>query len=222
MPAQNIVILGTGGNCIDILDALEAINKAPGAARLRCIGFLDDDPAKQGTTVLGVPVLGELEHARTLVGVKFVNGIGSPRNFWRKREILSRTGLRDDDYVSVVHPSAQVSPLASIGSGTVILQNSVIAARAKIGRHVMILALTVVSHDCVIGDYSTLANSVCISGNVRAGEACYFGGHAAVRENVTLGDFVLCGMSSNILKDVPSDSMMVGNPARRLRAVREG
>ncbi|MGQ0525735.1 MAG: NeuD/PglB/VioB family sugar acetyltransferase [Betaproteobacteria bacterium] len=222
MPTQNIVILGTGGNCIDILDTLCAINASAGEARFRCAGFLDDDPAKQGTTILDAPVLGGLECARTLTEVKFVNGIGSPQNFWRKREIIARTGLCDEQFVTLVHPSAQISPLATLGTGTVVLQNSVIAARAAVGRHVMILALCVVSHDSAIGDYSTLANSACISGNVRAGEACYFGGHCSVREGLVIGDFVLCGMGSNILDDVPADSVMVGNPAHRLRGVTKG
>ena len=220
LPEQNIVILGTGGNCVDILDAMEAINATTAAARLRCVGFLDDDPAKRGTAISGVPVLGSLEQARSISDVMFVNGIGSPRNFWRKREIISKAGVDDDRFATIIHPSAQVSPLASIQPGVVILQNSVVAARATVGRHVMILALCVVSHDTVIGDYSTLANGVSISGNVRAGEACYFGANSSVRENLTLGDFVLCGMGSNILRDVPSDSVMVGNPARRLRGVR--
>jgi sugar O-acyltransferase (sialic acid O-acetyltransferase NeuD family) len=221
MPIQDIVILGTGGNCIDILDAIQAINANAGATRLRCAGFLDDDPAKNGTSILGVPVLGGLGQARSIGDAKFVNGIGSPRNFWRKREIISGAGLDDGHFVTIVHPSAQVSPLASIGAGSVILQNSVIASSARIGRHVMILALSVVSHDAVVGDYSTLANGVSISGNVRTGEACYFGANCSVKEGITLGDFVLCGMGSNILRNVPSDSVMVGTPARRLRSARK-
>ena len=59
MPIQDVVILGTGGNCVDIFDAIHAINATAGAARLRCIGFLDDDAAKHGTSILGVPVLGD-------------------------------------------------------------------------------------------------------------------------------------------------------------------
>lgn len=220
MPMENIVILGTGGNCVDILDTLNAINSAAGDARFRCAGFLDDDPATHGSTVRGVPVLGGLSQARSFPEARFVNGIGSPRNFWRKQEIISTTGVSDDRFVTVVHPSAQVSPLATLGTGTVVLQNSVIAAGAAVGRHVMILALCVVSHDSVIGDYSTLANAACISGNVQTGQACYFGAHCSVREGVVVGDFALCGMGSNVLDDVLADSVMVGNPARRLRRTR--
>lgn len=217
---QKIVILGTGGNCVDILDALLDINAAAPEPRFQCIGFLDDDPATHGTHVCGVPVIGELKRARSITDALFVNGIGSPQNFWRKPEIIGTTGLPEDRFVSIIHPSAQVSAFASIGVGTVILQNSVIASNAKIGKHVMILPLSVVSHDSVIRDYSTIAGGVCLSGNVRAGYACYFGSRCAVRENLTVGDYVLCGMGSNVLADVPSNSVVVGNPARRLRDVK--
>jgi sugar O-acyltransferase (sialic acid O-acetyltransferase NeuD family) len=216
---QLVVILGTGGNCVDILDAISAINAAAQRPQLECIGFLDDDPAKQGTSVHGVPVLGDLSHARRLKHAYFVNGIGSSRNFWRKAEIIGRASIPDERLITIVHPSAQVSGLAYLAPGVVVLQNSVIAVDAEIGKHVMILPLCVVSHDARIGAYSTIAGGVCISGNVTVGEACYIGTRCAVREGVTLGDRVLCGMGSNVLHDVPNETVVVGNPARRLRAV---
>ena len=217
---QNIVILGTGGNCVDILDTILDINAAARAPRFQCIGFLDDDQDKHGRQVCGVPVIGALKRARSIANALFVNGIGSPRNFWRKPDIIAATGLSDDQFISIIHPSAQVSTFASIGVGTVILQNSVIASNAKVGKHVMVLPLSVVSHDSVIGDYSTIAGGVCLSGNVRAGYACYFGSRCAVKEHLTIGDYVLCGMGSNVLADVPSNAVVAGNPARRLRDVK--
>lgn len=40
---QKLIILGTGGNCIDILDALNDINRHSGQPVYVCIGFLDDN-----------------------------------------------------------------------------------------------------------------------------------------------------------------------------------
>jgi sugar O-acyltransferase (sialic acid O-acetyltransferase NeuD family) len=216
---QKLVILGTGGNCVDILDTVLAINAVARDSRLECVGFLDDDPRKHGTVIHGVPVLGSLEYADRLTDVWFVNGIGSPRNFWRKPEILARAGVRDERLATIIHPSAQISALASVEPGAVVLQNSVVASNARLGKHVIVLPLSVISHDTHIGDYSIIAGGVCISGNVRVGRACYIGSRCAIREGIVIGDYSLCGMGSNVLADVPERSVVVGNPARRLRAV---
>ena len=57
---KKIIILGTGGNCIDILDTINDINKAESKALLDCVGFLDDDPDRWGMEFCGVSVLGPL------------------------------------------------------------------------------------------------------------------------------------------------------------------
>lgn len=79
---RSVVILGTSGNSRDILDLLEDLNRHHGATVYRCIGFLDDDPHQQGIEVAGCRVLGPLAAAATLPECCFVNGIGSPGNFW--------------------------------------------------------------------------------------------------------------------------------------------
>jgi sugar O-acyltransferase (sialic acid O-acetyltransferase NeuD family) len=219
--AQPIVILGVGGNCVDILDAIQDINALASRPRYECVGFLDDDPSRHGTSIHGIPVLGGLARARALRRAVFVNGIGSVGNFRRKREIIARTGLPVERFATIVHPSAQVSRLAAIGAGTVVLQNSVIGSDARVGRHVMILPLTVISHHAVVGDYSTIAGGVSISGYVRIGRACYIGTHSAIREHLAIGDAALIGMGSIVVRDVPPGAAVAGNPARPLRGKAE-
>ena len=41
-----IVILGTGGNSVDILDTLQDFNDAYGRLAHDCVGFLDDNEAQ--------------------------------------------------------------------------------------------------------------------------------------------------------------------------------
>jgi sugar O-acyltransferase (sialic acid O-acetyltransferase NeuD family) len=212
---KRIVILGTGGNCVDILETLRAINQA--APAYECIGFLDDAPAAQGTSLLGVPVLGPLDRAASLAGAVFVNGIGSSRTWLQKPAIIARCGVALERFETVVHPSAQLSPSATLGRGTVVLQNATIAARARLGAHVIVLPGAVISHDDEIGDYSCIAGGACLSGMVSVGRSCYLGGNCSIREHVRIGDRSLVGIGSVVLGDVAEGSVVVGNPARFLR-----
>jgi sugar O-acyltransferase (sialic acid O-acetyltransferase NeuD family) len=215
---KNLIILGTGGNCLDILDTVLAINESA-CPQYNVRGFLDDDPQLKGTKIVGYAVLGTLSQANEHSDCVFVNGIGSFRNYWRKPEIIARTGMPLNRFETIVHPKASVSRFATLGPGTVVLQNAAINSRAQISSHVMILPNAIISHDVQVGDHSCIASAACLAGNVRVGRICYVGANCSVRNNVTLGNGCLVGMGAVVLEDVPEVTVVVGNPARAIRSI---
>jgi sugar O-acyltransferase (sialic acid O-acetyltransferase NeuD family) len=215
---RRLVIFGAGGTCVDILDSILDINDAAGSPAYECLGFLDDDPLKIGRRFLGREVLGPLASAPQYTDVWFVNGIGSPTDFWKKREIIARSGVGDGSWATLLHPSARVSRSAELGAGTVVLQNVTIGTNVRVGRHVIILPNSVVSHDAVVGDFTCIAGGACISGAVTIGEACYVGSNATLREGIRIGPHAMIGMGSVVLEDVPERTVVVGAPARIIRS----
>ena len=218
---KKLLILGTGGNCLDILDAVRDINDAAGSPMYECTGFLDDDATKTGREFLGVRVVGTLSDAPHFPDCFFVNGIGSSSNFWKKPMILAKTGIPADRFETLVHPTASVSRTASIGRGVVLLPHVTVATNAWIGDHVIILPSSFISHDARVGDHTCIAGGVCISGFVDVGSCCYLGTNAALRERITIGDGCLIGMGSVVLSSVAPRTVVVGNPARPLRTIPE-
>lgn len=218
---KRIIILGTGGNCIDILDTLLEINRVKNQQVYECIGFLDDNPAKLNQSFYGVRVLGNLQMARELKDCSFIFGIGSTSNFWKRKDILDSIGLDDSRFEVFIHPTASVSKMAEIQSGAVIFQNATITSNVKIGKHVMILPNSIISHDDQIGDFTCIAGGASISGNVKIGEGCYIGANASIKEGLEIGRHCLIGMGSVLLNNASENSVMVGNPAKFLRKVRD-
>ena len=214
---KDIIILGTGGNCIDILDTINDINDSKQSDIYRCIGFLDDNELKQDQEYHGVKVLGPLASANEYEDCIFVNGIGSTHNFWNKQNIISKTGIADDKFETIVHPTASVSRLCELGRGTVVFQNVTITSNVQIGNHVIVLPNSIISHDGIIGSYTCIAGGACISGFVEVGESCYIGTNATIRNNVKIGKYSLIGMGSVVLQDVPENTVVVGNPAKVIR-----
>ena len=49
------------------------------------------------------------------------------------------------------------------------------------------------------------------------GEDCWIGGGAIICPGVTIGDRCVIGAGSVVTKDIPDDSIAVGNPARVIR-----
>jgi sugar O-acyltransferase (sialic acid O-acetyltransferase NeuD family) len=201
-----VLVLGAGGNCRDIVDAmLDAGGFEP-------VGYLDDDPAK--TELSGLPVLGPLASWSEHEDVSFVDGLNGDQLTRRKAELLAGLGIPRDRFVSVVHPTASVSRMASIGAGTVLLQNVTVNSAARIGDHVMVLPNSVVSHDTVIDDFAYLTPGVVLAGYVHVGSGAYLGAGAVVKHRVTIGAGAVVGMGSVVLRDVPPGATVKGNPAR--------
>ena len=56
---------------------------------------------------------------------------------------------------------------------------------------------------------------------ITIGEDCWLGGGVTVCPGVTIGDRCIIGAGSVVVKDIPSDSMAVGNPCRVIRKLKE-
>ena len=216
---RRVIILGTGGTSVDILDTIIDLNNA-GAEPIECAGFLDDNADAWDRSIFGVPVLGPLAMADHFDDCLFVNGIGSPESYSRRPEIIRRTGVPVERFLTLIHPTASVSQSARLGRGVVIFQHVTVTANAWIGDHVVALPNSVVSHDVRIGDYTCVAGGVKISGGVTIGRGCYIGTGSAIIGGVEIGDGALVGLGSAVIRNVPANTVVVGNPARPLRTAR--
>jgi sugar O-acyltransferase (sialic acid O-acetyltransferase NeuD family) len=210
-----LVIAGAVGNCIDILEAVNA--PRAGEAPYRCVGFVDDDPALVGQLVQRVPVLGPLARLRELGEVLVVVGIGSPRSFRNRAELIAGLGIPRERFATVLHPRASVSPSARVGRGSVVLANATLGAQARLGDHVLILQNSVIGHDSEVGDHCCVAGGAVVSGRVQVGDSCYVGAGAVIHDGLHIAARTMVGMGSVVVRDIPAETQVFGNPARQLR-----
>ncbi len=211
-----VIVLGAGGNCRDIVDAMLDVNRAATSSIFEPLGYLDDDPSKIGAVLGGVPVLGPLASWSEHPEASFVNGINGVELTRSKAQILGDLGIPSDRWTNVVHPSAVVSTMATLGTDVVLLANVTVNSAARIGDHVMVLPGSVISHDDVIDDYCYLTPGVVLAGYVHLGEGAYIGAGATVRHRVTIGAGAVVGMGSVVLNDVAPGSTVAGSPAQAL------
>ena len=203
--AGGLVLVGAGGLAREVVEAAPA----PVA------GLLDDDPAKAGTAVAGIPVLGPSSLAGSLdPSVRFVAAVANVRDPGRRRRLVDRVGLPEDRWGTVVHPAAVLARSTSVGAGSMLLAGVVATADVTIGRHVAIMPACVLTHDVVLGDGCTLASGVHLAGAVHVGADAYLGAGALVRENLTIGAGAVIGMGAVVTRDVPPGETWLGTPAR--------
>ena len=69
------------------------------------------------------------------------------------------------------------------------------------------------------GGVLVLAHDMCRSlrAETRIGKRCFIGANAIILPGVTIGDEVIVGSGAVVTKDVPSNSIVAGNPAKIIK-----
>lgn len=212
MTARPLLLLGAGGLARETLAAVRALPDV-----WRPVGVLDDDPARHGGDVDGVPVLGGTDHAHDQPDAAVVPCVASPARPAARLRLTERLGLPCDRWASVVHPAAQLAPGTVLGEGSIVLANAVVTAPITIGPYFMAMPHVLLTHDDEIGAGVTMAGRATLGGGVRVGSTAYLGQGCLVREHVVIGDGAVIGMGSVVLTDVPDGQTWVGVPAGKLR-----
>ena len=116
--------------------------------------------------------------------------------------------------INVVHPSSSVSINSSLGSGIFIGKNVSISPLCKFGNDIIINNSATIDHECIINSGSHIAPGAVLLGNVKVGKNSFIGASSVVKEGVSIGDNVVVGAGSVVLKNIDSNSLVYGNPAK--------
>lgn len=70
-------------------------------------------------------------------------------------------------------------------------------------------------------DYKTRNTFIESAGEIKIGKNCWLGGSVIVLPNVTIGDGCVIGAGAVVTKDIPPNSLAVGNPARVIKTIEQ-
>jgi len=202
-----VVIIGYSGHAFVVSETLIQ-------AGYEVIGYFDRH--KNVKNILKIPFLGFEQNKRDLDrvrGLLVFTAIGNNKTREKVMDFLTKEGF---EMPVALSPKANLSGIITMGEGTLICQGACINPFARIGRGVIINTAAVVEHECIVDNYVHIASGAVIGGNVSIGTGSLVGSNAVIKKGLTIGMNVVIGAGSVVLKHVPDNQTVVGNPARSI------
>lgn len=216
---KQIIIIGAGGHGREVADIVR--HQTRQGQHVSLLGFVDDRAELHGTSLDGVPVLGDWDWLEQVdrQAIAVICALGTPHVL---RRVVARARDLGLSFASAVSPLAFVSPAASIGVGVMVFPHTFISTGACLHDHCIINAGTSVSHDTTVGSYCNVNPGVHLAGNVTIDEGCYIGMGSNVIQGCRVGPGSVLGAGAAVIHDIPPRTTAVGVPARVIKQREEG
>lgn len=208
-----VVVIGCAGHARVVLEILESDQ------RCQVVGLLDTFKPIT-TSVQGYQVIGSEDDLPALFAANICDCVFvAVGDNWVRSQIVNRIKERvpEAEFVSAIHPSAQISPNVTIGAGTVIMAGVVVNTGCKIGDFCILNTCSSLDHDSTMGAFSSLAPRAVTGGRVEIGAFSAIAIGAVVSHATKIGEHTVIGAGATVVKSIPELVVAYGTPARIMR-----
>lgn len=213
---KDIIIVGAGGFGREVQWLIERINqeviKLGQEREWNILGYLDDG-VPVGTDIDGYRVLGKVDYLNNIENTIYVTcAIGASKV--RKKVVEPFLPNKKIIFPNLVDPSVLKSNKVKMGRGNIICAGNILTVDIYIQDFCIINLDCTVGHDAQIASFFTAYPSANISGMVNFEDCVELGTGAHVIQGITVKSNTIIGAGSVVIRDLPGDSVAVGNPCK--------
>jgi acetyltransferase-like isoleucine patch superfamily enzyme len=212
---KDIAIYGMGGLGRELACIIAEINAI--SPQWNFIGFFDDGAPEKMLSSSQGELLGNIDTLNSWPKELCVLlCFGSPRVIEIVRNKITNPNV---SFPNLIHPMFHISDKETfkIGQGNIILGTCSATCNVTVGNFNLLNGSVVLAHDVTIGDYNVFMPGTRISGAVTIGNSNQFGAMSFVKQSLTIADNVTLSPLSALLTKPKSDSLYVGNPAKKFK-----
>lgn len=205
---KKLVIIGAGGLGREVAQYVKDINLIK--PEYEFLGFIDDNPLQKDMIYNGDRVLGDMSILKDMQDIYVFCAIANPII---KKKIYCEIKNYNCNFTNIIHHTAYVSPSVKLGKNVLISPNCVLTTNITIEDFVTLNPQCGIGHDTYIGEYSTLYWNVNTGGFVKVGKNVQLGTQTFIKQGLSVGNDVISGAGSIIVKDVEDGKTVKGVPA---------
>jgi sugar O-acyltransferase (sialic acid O-acetyltransferase NeuD family) len=207
---KSIIIIGYSGHSYVICDIFESIISQ------KLIGYCENE--EKVFNPYNLKYFGQETSELGLQNIRnncYFIGIG--RNFIRGKVQKNLQNTYNLYPINAIHKSAVISKMATLGKGIMVGVNVSINALATVGDGVICNTGCIIEHECIIGNFAHIAPGAVLAGNVSIGEQTFVGANSVIKQGIKIGKNVTIGAGTVVIKDIPDNVTVVGNPQRIIK-----
>jgi len=202
MKSTKISLIGAGGHCLVVVDALQL------AYPERKFEIRDDNidlirKNRFGDSIQHPAIVPTLTIVHLCVG-----------NNMTRANLYQSLKAHCPELFTIIHPKSTISHSAILGQGNFIAAQSVIGPFATVGQGCIINHTTIIDHECTIGNWCHVAPHATLGGNVTVEDYSFIGANATILPGLTIGRGAIIGAGAVVTKDVRAGQTVIGVPAR--------
>lgn len=173
---------------------------------------------RDGVTHLpdGVPLLAPGDLDDTIRSVPFLVPLFTPAHRMIAAAEAQALGLAPAE--PLIDPTSIIPRRTDFGVASYVNAGCCLGGGSRFGAFVTINRGVTIGHDANFDDFVSTGPGAVVAGNVTVGRGVMLGAGCTIAPSVAIGDNAVVGAGAVVLRDVPADCLVLGNPARVVRS----
>ena len=119
-----------------------------------------------------------------------------------------------DCFISIIDQTAIIPRSLQVGNGVFINCGVTIGGKCQLGNFSFINRGSSLGHHVIVNDYASIGPGVVTGGFVSVGRGSVIGTGAVILPGVSIGANAVVASGSVVTRDVPNNTLVMGNPAK--------
>jgi len=210
---KNIILIGGGNQAHYTIDIIRKENK------YNIVGIIDSIH-EVGSERFGYTILGRQEDLKDIVKKYDVyGGLISIGDNWSRYLVYNQiiNLIPNFTFVNAIHPSVTIGENVELGVGITAMAGCIFNPKSKIGNFTFFATGAQIEHDNEIHDFASISAGSVTGGYVKLGKFSAITLGVTVIDRLEIGENTVVGAGSLVLKSLPDNVLVYGNPAVIIR-----